>query len=191
MFLPPVDLLGRQKIASLTVTDDVMDSSPSTPYFSQPRSSFSRFRVEEEKVEREARVDPILNIKCSLNANRCGGWDNFNFNMQLVFLIHNVNFQICAVFSVIVLESCREREKEQVYLIALYFTLEKSNYCTHRERELYCKNNVKGTMRFFYSFLLTYRNYCTFHMQLYIPYFLCSPLSSSSFLMCRISLRWT
>lgn len=63
MFLPPVDLLGRQKIASLTVTDDVMDSSPSTPYFSQPRSYFSRFRVEEEKVEREARVDPIFEYK--------------------------------------------------------------------------------------------------------------------------------
>lgn len=125
MFLPPVDLLGRQKIASLTVTDDVMDSSPSTPYFSQPRSSFSRFRVEEEKVEREARVNPILNIKCSLNANRCGGWDNFNFNMQLVLLIHNVNFQICAVFSVIVLESCREREGTSLSNRIVFHTREK------------------------------------------------------------------
>lgn len=80
MFLPPVDLLGRQKIASLTVTDDVMDSSPSTPYFSQPRSYFSRFRVEEEKVEREARVDPIFKYKMIAKCEQM--WRMGQFQLQ-------------------------------------------------------------------------------------------------------------
>lgn len=75
-----MDLLGRQKIASLTVTDDVMDSSPSTPYFSQPRSSFSRFRVEEEKVEREARVDPIFEYKMLAKCEQV--WRMGQFQLQ-------------------------------------------------------------------------------------------------------------
>lgn len=53
------------------------------------------------------------------------GWDNFNFNMQLVLLIHNVNFQICAVFSVIVLESCREREGTSLSNRIVFHTREK------------------------------------------------------------------
>lgn len=78
-----MDLLGRQKIASLTVTDDVMDSSPSTPYFSQPRSSFSRFRVEEEKVEREARVDPIFEYKMIAKYEEV--WKMGQFQLQYNF----------------------------------------------------------------------------------------------------------
>lgn len=71
-FLPWTSLVARR--SPLTVTDDVMDSSPSTPYFSQTQlflllstpvflPKISRRRGESGKRD----VDPILNIKCSLN----------------------------------------------------------------------------------------------------------------------------